>query len=432
MKHTLFFGIFYSIITLTAHSSEFKYTITADKPECIYNCNEKSTFRIVVKNKNGSTPKKGTIDAILDNFGDKKLLETKFDLASTNIFSVSGTLNEPGFLRLRLSTADSSKTNHWSVGFEPEKIVKGSPRPKDFDSFWKQAVEKFEKEVPADVKLELINERTTDKFNFYRISFATYGRRVYGYLSVPKDKSKGPFRVNFYVNSAGFGNWTNNMQGSDNSINACFSVYPFEMDWRWEKLNLKKKYDMMNKSLKEKYHVAFYAQAGISKSREEYFFYPVILGINRAVDYLAKRDDVDLTKFYYQGTSQGGGFGFYLCGLNKHFTKAIFYVPAITDTMGYLAGRRSGWPRIIENSAPEDRESAEKWAPYFDGANFANRITCPIRVVVGFSDITCPPACVYAAFNQIKSNDKKILHGIGMNHSCQSAFYKDGEKWLSE
>ena len=142
---------------------------------------------------------------------------------------------------------------------------------------------------------------------------------------------------------------------------------------------------------------------------------------------------VDEASFSYQGTSQGGGFGFYLCGLNHRFTRAAFYVPAITDTMGYLAGRESGWPKIVENnsSTPERRAAAEKWAPYFDGANFASRIKCPVRVAVGFSDTTCPPCAVYAAYNEIAVTNKAIVHGIGMTHSCFGKFYEELGRWAT-
>ena len=76
--------------------------------------------------------------------------------------------------------------------------------------------------------------------------------------------------------------------------------------------------------------------------------------------------------------------------------------------------------------------AAERNAPYFDGANFAARIRCPVRVAVGFSDMTCPPCCVYAAYNAIPVKDKKIVHGIGMTHSCFSRFYEELGAWRQE
>jgi cephalosporin-C deacetylase-like acetyl esterase len=100
--------------------------------------------------------------------------------------------------------------------------------------------------------------------------------------------------------------------------------------------------------------------------------------------------------------------------------------------MGYRAARQSGWPKIVEHnsSTGERRAAAEKWAPYFDGANFASRITCRLRVIVGFSDVTCPPCAVYAAYNEIPSRDKDIFHGIGMGHSVRRELYARGNDWL--
>jgi cephalosporin-C deacetylase-like acetyl esterase len=251
-------------------------------------------------------------------------------------------------------------------------------------------------------------------------------------MSIPADKSKAPYPVIFGVNSAGFGGWTNDMEGDADVIRVQFSVYPFEPHWKWQEIGLREKYVAMDKEFKSKYGVERYCHAGISVSREDYFFFPVILGIDRAVDHIAARPDVDRTRFVYQGTSQGGGFGFYLCALNRTFTRAAFYVPAITDTMGYLKGRESGWPKIVENNSATHagRLAAERWTPYFDGANFASRITCPVRVAVGFSDETCPPCAVYAAYNEIKSADKGIVNGIGMTHSCSPQFYRELGDWV--
>ena len=80
----------------------------------------------------------------------------------------------------------------------------------------------------------------------------------------------------------------------------------------------------------------------------------------------------------------------------------------------------------------EAKTAAEQNAPYFDGANFAARISCPVRVAVGFSDTTCAPCAVYAAYNNIPVQDKKIVHGIGMTHSCFPKFYQMLSAWERE
>ena len=404
-----------------------EFAIANDHTNLIYRVGEEAVFTVTAT-RDGKPVAEGWVDAKIDNFGPGVQLSNRVDLAKGNPFTVKGRLAEPGFLRLTLKAKDASKV--WSVGYEPERIEKGSPSPDDFDAFWSAARAKLAKKVPLDAKMTKVAERCTSAFDYYRISFATFGRRVYGYMSVPTDKTKAPYPVELQVSAAGFGGWTNDMGGEKDLIRVFFSVYPWAPHWDWQALGLKTAYDYMNDAYDRKYGCKRYCTAGLSVSREEYFYYPVLLGIDRAVDWLAARPDVDKTRFWYQGTSQGGGFGFYLTGLNHTFTRAAFFVPAITDTMGYRKERQSGWPQPVENNSEENRAAVEKTAPYFDGANFASRIACPVRVAVGFADTTCAPCAVYSAYNEIKVADKGIVHGFGMTHSCFGQFYKELGQWL--
>ena len=80
-----------------------------------------------------------------------------------------------------------------------------------------------------------------------------------------------------------------------------------------------------------------------------------------------------------------------------------------------------------------DKEAAVKVAPYFDGAHFASRITCPVRVTAGFIDEICPPAAVYAAYNALRVKDKEIGHGINMPHTVFSEFHdRYDDRWLRQ
>ena len=418
-------------VSLAGFAAGLEFKVENDHTNLLYRVGEEAAFTVTALATNGVPAVAGTVDVTLDNFGPKRQFGGKFDLAKGNPFTVKGKLAEPGFLRMTLRAKDS-QTRVWGVAYEPTKLEKGSPSPDDFDAFWANARAKLAKDVPLDPQVVRIPERSKPEFDFYRISFATFGRRVYGYMSVPTDKSKDKFPVDFMVAAAGFGGWTNNMGGNPDSISVFFSVYPFEPHWDWDKLGLKSKYDEMNAAYQKKYGT-IYSNAGIAESREACYFYPVLLGIDRAVDWVAARPDVDLARFRYQGTSQGGGFGFYLAGLNRHFTKIGLYVPAITDTMGYLKGRQSGWPQPIESvKDAAAKAAAEKIAPYFDGANFASRIRCPVRVAVGFSDTTCAPCAVYSAYNAIRVKDKAIFHGFGMTHSCRSEFYKKIAAWIHQ
>ncbi len=412
-----------SCLFLLPLARAFEVSIVADRHDCLYRCGEEAAFMVTAKEKDGSLATNGSLTVTLDNFGGRKFSEVSFDLSKSNPVTVTGVLSEPGFLRAQAGG------KMFSCGYEPEKIRQGAPCPEDFDAFWAAAMKKLDETVPLDPVVTPLPEKSTKECTLFRVSFATCnGRRVYGWLSVPTDASKAPFPLRVQVPGAGCGAWSNNPMTDDKAICLFMSVFPFEPDT--DLSVVKPKFEAMNKALKEAYGASYYARAGLAVSREAYFYYPVILGINRAVDWVAARPDVDKSRVTYSGTSQGGGFGFYLMGLNKRFTKGVCHVPALTDTLGFKdGGRQSGWPYLVENHPDGLKAAVERNAPYFDAANFAARIHVPIRVVVGFADAACAPAAVYAGYNAIPATDKKIIHGIGMGHGVFGRFYQEMYEW---
>ncbi|MBI5821177.1 MAG: acetylxylan esterase [Verrucomicrobia bacterium] len=403
--------------------------ITSDRASAVYACGEPATFSISVLGADKQPVKSGRVSVTISNFGTHVITNATFDLALENPVKIAGALREPGFLKcVANAKLDKDCKGIFGVAYEPEKIVAGSERPADFDAFWNAAVRKLYAEVPPDVRVERVAKWCNDKHECFKVSFATFDRvRVYGFLSVPV--GKGPFPVEVNVPGAGPGVVGPNSGMADRGfIHLVMNVHPFEPAADAEAQ--KKLYEDQDKRLNAQYGTPRYCQSGAAK-RETYFYYRIILGINRAVNWLAARPDVDKTRFCYGGTSQGGGFGFILCGLNKNFTKGTIHVPAMTDLLGFQKGRDSGWPKLIENMRAEDKESALKVAPYFDGAHFAARITCPVRVSVGFIDETCPPAAVYSGYNAVRVKDKDIVHGIGMTHRVFPKIYEQlDQQWL--
>jgi cephalosporin-C deacetylase len=397
--------------------------ITSDHTNAMYKCGETAVFTVQVLDAKKAPVKTGKAVIQLDNFGPKKVAAINADLSKGNPVTIKGSLAEPGFLKCTATAAVGTNRLRavWGTAYDPLKLRQGGPCPKDFDEFWGKAVTDLDKTVPLDAKQTRIVARSDDKHDSYRVSFATYGGgRVYGFLCVPK--GKGPFPVQVNVPGAGLGSYTPDTRVADQGfITLIMCVHSFAPGK--DTAEQTKLYNAQDEALKKKWNVPRYCFAGAT-SRETYFYYPVILGINRAVNWLWSQENVDKTRFIYTGTSQGGGFGFYLCGLNRHFTKGVSHVPALTDLLGFKEDRMSGWPRLIEALPEKDRAIAEKdVAPYFDAANFAARITCPYRVSVGFSDETCPPCAVYSGYNAIKVKDKAIVHGLGMPHHVYGWIY---------
>ena len=393
-----------------------KIDISQDHADALYRAGEEAVFTVAVKDDGGALLKSGEARWTLDNFGTVELGSGDVKLADGNPFTVRGKMDADGFLRLRVKTA--AKSIVWGVGYDVEKIRQSEPCPPDFDAYWTSEKARLEREVPLDPKMALDETISTDVYNCYRVSFATFnGKRVYGFLSVPKDASAAPFRVRVKVPGAGAGAiYARTVPGE---ITLAMNVHTFEPKATYEEQGEAMR--QQNAALAERFGLpdkdAYCSLAGIAESREEYFFHDVMLGINRAVDWVCARPDVDLANVSYSGTSQGGGFGLFLNYLNAHFTKAFVAVCAMTGHYGHRQNRDDGWPKLIAGQQPEKRAAAEHNAAYFDGVNFAARVKTPIRFLVSFADMTCPPADVYAAYNACPSKDKAIVNAIGSGHS---------------
>ena len=403
--------------------------ITTDHTNAVYVCGQPAIFTVCVLGTDKKPLKTGRLAVNLSNFGPQIITNMIFDLAQGDPVTCAGTLGQPGMLKCVASIKlDKDYRGIYGAAYEPEKIVAGSPRPADFDAFWDAAVKKLDAEVPVDALVERLDKFCNEKHESFRVSFATFDHaRVYGFLAVPK--GMGPFPVSVNVPGAGPGVTGPDTGMADRGyIRLVMNVHPFEPATTTNAQN--QLYNEQDQRLNAQFGAPRYCQSGAA-SCETYFYYRIILGINRAVNWLATRSDVDKTRFFYSGTSQGGGFGFILCGLNQHFTRGAIYVPALTDLLGFQQGRDSGWPKLIENVKAEDKAAATKVAPYFDGAHFAARITCPVRVAVGFSDETCSPAAVYAGYNALRVADKTIIHGLGMPHKVFPEIYSQiDNKWL--
>ena len=413
--------------------------VRPDRPLAMYACGETAKFVVKVTDTNGVPLKAGKVTTVLDNFGPHIVAPTNVvDLANGNPFTVCGTLAEPGFLRLVLRSdlagfpTTQYRQDEWfaSVGFEPEKLRPAAPCPADFDAFWAKGREEVKK-VPLDAKVEPSAKWSNANWNVWGVSFATLGgRRVYGWLA--KEKSaKGKLPVIVQVAAAGFGGWSQNPRITPGYLNLFMTVFPFPPDAETQK----PAYEKLNADCRAKWPGASrYCTAGIaSDDPRDCYFYPVLLGIDRAIDWVAAREDADLGRFVYDGTSQGGGFGLFCVGLNRHFTKGVFHVPALTDHSAHRAGRFDGWPQFWQEQTNDVRRAAvERNAPYYDGVNFAQRIRVPVTVTCGTADSACHPHCVWTAYNQIPAKGKRIMTGFAMPHGVWDQFYLRTAEWLKD
>ena len=122
------------VCTLAAPArAETELTVTADKPDCIYSLGDTVTYTVICPDKKAVVDYTLTIDGRTEL--EKGTLEFKKGKAT-----VRGTLDQPGFLRLTVSTGKGEEQvrQYWGCAFEPLAIRATGSLPDDFERFWAQ------------------------------------------------------------------------------------------------------------------------------------------------------------------------------------------------------------------------------------------------------------------------------------------------------
>ena len=318
-----------------------------------------------------------------------------------------GTLTEPGFLRCTVKADVAGKT--WkgvaTAAFEPEKIVPTQTEPADFDAFWQKGREDLAK-VPMEAKLTLLPDQCTDKVNVYHVSFRVVSPewnvnkgRIYGIYCEPKAPGKYPALLRVpgagvrpYAGDKGF--------AAEGAITLEIGIHGIPVNLPQEV------YDSLSAGALNDYCFVNF------DDKEAYYYRRVFLGVLRANDFLASRENWNGKQLVVAGASQGGWLSLVAGALDSRVTGIAVTHSAGCDLTGDLHGRASGWPwpfRQWNPPAPAPHATPAKIATsaYYDGVNFAKRIKVPGYYNWGYNDDVCPPTSIYAAFNVIKA--PKIL-----------------------
>ena len=404
------------------------FSVWCDEPDAKYACGEPALFTVVAHTN------AGVATVRLDNFGKGVLEERTVDFAKTPRLELKGTRDIPGFLLLTVRLGRDTK--RCGASFGRRQISGGAEKPADFESFWREAIAKYDREVPVDVRLERSGILSTNGCDVFRVELSDpFGRTVGGYLKEPKDMSGGPFPV--LVNIPGAGPCI----GAPTWERADYVELMMNVHY-WKAVDGAAKRGPEHTALQgaedkawlEKYPVASnrrYCVCGIAASREEYYYYGAILAIRRAVQWLRTRPEVDPDRFVYWGGSQGGGMGLALMALDGRFRRGAVLVPALTAHHCHkIDGRQEGWPNLLLSQLPENEAAASRNAPYFDGVNFASMIRHPILFTASYADTVAPPHAAYAAYNACPAKEKYIMDVVGFGHEGSRVESGEARRWL--
>jgi len=402
-----------------APAAALKVTARAERANATYQVGEKVTFAVSVEEK-GKPANGSLIDWVIVKDGlatEQKGFSSVVDGKAT----VVGSLNEPGFLQLKVTAHRlDARSKPLAVSamagaaVEPTKIPRSLPVPDDFDAFWSGMKQKLAA-VPVAPKLVPVKAPLAGVESF-DVTAPALGLQISGYMSKPVGAKPKSLPIILTVHGAGV---------SDSSLGGSAS-------WAAKGFIAM---DMNAHGLPNGKPKQFYADLKVGamkdyryehkSDREKAYFTGMMLRLVRAIDVLTAQPEWDGKHVVVSGASQGGYQAIAAAGIDGRVTFFAAGVPAGCDHSGMLVNRIAGWPKIVPVVDGKPDMAVLEAYRYLDCMNFATRTKAAgCYFTVGFIDTTCPPTSIYATYNQL-TIPKEIYDDIPSGHS-HSAAARDG------
>ena len=323
----------------------------------------------------------------------------------------------------------SDKSIYSSVGFivAPEEFRPGFDEPADFMEFWQGQVKKMRK---SKIKAKLTPVELPAKHQNYNGEIVAYdleismpeGNPVRAYIAWPVDAKPGTLGI--LVNPHGAGVRSSNL---GNAVWKAHSYHCVSIDINAHGIlngQSDEFYDNLSKGELKGYRTMKAA------GKEDSYFRLMYLRMQRVLDYACTMKLWDGKRVALDGTSQGGGQSAALAGLDPRVGFTILHVPALTDIGGPFAGHSGSWPYY--GKFDEERDGNYQLAlPYYDAVNFLRHYKGILIMEGGLIDTTCPPECVFSAFNVAASSDKSIATYPYRHHGEKQLWKKNLEDWAA-
>lgn len=406
-------GILFCVLGSLSISAQIRGTnivvsVTPDHQDWNYKVGEKASFVVNVR-KSGTLLNQVKVDY---EAGPVMYPETKKTLVlKDGTMKWSGEMKIPGFYRLKVVAHVDGKDYEGlcTAAFSPEKIKPFAQEPKDFDDFWKKALDEA-RQIDLNPTKVLLPERCTKDVNVYEVSYHNnrWGSKMYGILSIPVKPGKYPALLR--VPGAGVRPY------SGDTYTATGKCIVLEIGIHGVPVTMEQKVydDLANAALNGYWDMNL-------ENPDRNAYKRVVTGAVRGVDMIASLDEWDGKTVGVTGSSQGGFLSLAVAALDKRVTFLAAVHDAMCDYEAELHGVAGGWPHYFYHAKMNAITKARlEGARYYDGVNFARRITVPGWYSFGYNDEVVPPTSAYGLYNTIKA--PKIL----------SLYQMTGHFWYQE
>lgn len=323
----------------------------------------------------------------------------------SGIIELDASISLHGFVRVMVYACDAdgnqlpdSDMFEGGAGAELDKITRGEDEPADFDAVWDVMLAELDA-VPVELleKIEVASDN--ERFFTYDVKIKAPGSMpASGYLTIPKTEGKYALRLSF----SGYGYASAPKVYAENRISLHVNPHGYENGREPEY------YENMQKNVIP----AFGFSDSENQSVDTCYFKYMMLRDLAALRWARTLPQWNGSETYIVGGSMGAMQTVNVAAHADNITAIEINVPWFCDLGGITKGRIRGWR---PNLTPAVR--------YFDTANNAAHLRCPVTVVnAGLGDYVCPPSGITAMYNSIKT-PKKIEYGQNRKHGYTPPTY---------
>jgi cephalosporin-C deacetylase len=407
-------------------STNYVLSIAAERLDAIYRQGEAVTFNVKLL-LDQQPVKDAEVQWTISKDGVPPNKSGQLKLTN-GVGTISGRLDEPGFLQCRVmfrTPASTALAAFGGAGVDPLQIKPSLPVPADFEAFWAAQKRKLD-DIPIHPTLTPVDSAQAG-IDCFDLQADCAGAPVSGYFARPAGAAPKSLPIILLVHGAGVRN--SNLGGAVNWAKQGFLALDINAHGIPNGKPNQFYTDLANGALRD------YRSQG-RESRETIYFRGMFLRLVRAIDFLAAQPEWDGRTVIVHGSSQGGAQSIVAAGLDPRVTFFAAGVPAMCDHTGVAVGRINGWPKLVP-IGPDGKPDAQvlEAARYYDAMNFATRTKASGILTVGFIDTTCPPTSVYAAYNALPGgkeifNDPPSTHAVSpkANQAMRSAILKHVEQ----
>lgn len=279
-----------------------------------------------------------------------------------------------------------------------------NPRPRDFESFWDQALAELDRTNPDP---EFSQVSSSCKFaNLYDLHFTGVGgARIHAKLLRPKTKGATPAVLTFHGYSGSSGDWSWHFASAAQGFTVA------AMDCRGQGGSSEDPGGVRGNT--KDGHIV----RGLDDEPRKLMFRQVFLDTAQLARVVMDLDSVDSTRVGAAGGSQGGGLTVACAALVPQIARAAPAYPFLSDYQrvwemdlakdAYVELRH--FFRMFDPRHEREDEIFERLG-YIDIQHLAPRIEARVLWFCGLMDTVCPPSSQFAAYNKIRSKKGMVIY----------------------